>query len=312
MSCLEGPGLAWLAAHHSTISDEALAASGITVDQRKELVRVGLLVRIIDGVYALGSVEVTELMRCIAVGSRPGLVVAGPTAARHWNLRRALRDGLVHVLCAPAAQPSVVPWLKAYRTAALDPADVISLPDGYDITSPSRTVVDHSRSLGDDATLSMVEDVLAKQLATMEQLYLTAEPLATPGRPWAKRFLRLLGRRLPGAPSESDPEIKVYSGLISRGVSDLTRQHRITLPEYGPARFDMAIVELRWALEVDVHPEHYTLEGRRRDRWRDECAGRVGWAVRRLDRDEVGDLASTIPSVLRTIANRREDRRRPR
>ena len=53
----------------------------------------------------------------------------------------------------------------------------------------------------------------------------------------------------------------------------------ITLPGYGAARFDMAIPPLRWALEVDLHPEHRTPEGRARDSLRDVAAEGLGWGA---------------------------------
>ena len=107
MSSLDRHTLAWLHDHHATISSEALRASGITLDQRKNLVHSGLLERVVDGAYTLGAVDVGELERCAALcTSRPHLVVAGPTAGGCGDCGGRPEDGLVHVI-APPRQPPV-------------------------------------------------------------------------------------------------------------------------------------------------------------------------------------------------------------
>jgi hypothetical protein len=130
--------------------------------------------------------------------------------------------------------------------------------------------------------------------------------MAARGRPWVRRFLRLLDARYRGAAAESEPELRVYAALRRRGVTDLVRQHPIILPGYGRARFDMAIPELRWALEVDIHPEHRTTEGVANDNRRDDAADEIDWAVRRLAEGELSAFGATIDSVVHTIQRRRD------
>ena len=68
----------------------------------------------------------------------------------------------------------------------------------------------------------------------------------------------------------------------------------------------MAIPELRWALEIDVHPEHRTLEGAARDIERDDAADAIGWFVRRVSEVQLVDrFAPTIDAVIESIARRR-------
>jgi hypothetical protein len=149
---------------------------------------------------------------------------------------------------------------------------------------------------------SAIEYVLSAQLCTVDTLHETAGRLATPGRPWARRFLRVLGSRAPGAPAESEPELRVTNALIQRGVSDLRRQFRVRVPGYGPARFDGAIPELLWAVEVDVHPEHATGEGTANDKVRDRKSRAVGWEIERVSEldlslrfdETIGDLVASV------------------
>lgn len=310
MPSLDRQALSWLRAHHATISTDALDDAGVSLDQLKYLVEVGTLQRIIDGAYAFAGVESDELARCAALcTSRPHLVVAGPTAARIWALRRAPRDGLIHVIAPPRSHPCQEPWVRAYRTSMISADEIVDRIDGVRLTNPSRTVVDLTRYTSEDAVSSMVEDVLHRGLCTPTSLHRVAEALATPGRPWARRFVRLLARRHPGAAAESDAERRVLEALVSRGVLGVERQVPVELPGYGPARFDMAIPHLKLAIEVDLHPEHASPVGIANDHWRDDCAASVGWATRRVGQVELTQqFDATIDRLLAFLQRRRDER----
>jgi very-short-patch-repair endonuclease len=122
-----------------------------------------------------------------------------------------------------------------------------------------------------------------------------------------RRFLRVLDGRVAGAAAESEWERKVYDRLSQRGVGGMVRQFKVRLPDYGPARFDVAIPDVRWALEIDVHPEHRTVEGAARDNRRDDAADAIGWFVRRISEAQLTDhFESTIDAVVASIARRRQ------
>ncbi|MGH9270811.1 MAG: hypothetical protein ACRDZ2_06025, partial [Ilumatobacteraceae bacterium] len=307
MSSIDHQVLTWLRSHHATISADALSAAGISLEQRKYLVAKGLLQRVVDGAYLFAGSEPGELARCAALcTSRPHLVVAGPTAARMWGLRRAPRDGLVHVIAPPRSHPCQEPWVRAYRTSALCGEHVVHRHDGIRVTNPSRTAVDLTRYVSEDSVASIIEDVLHRGLSTISSLRCVADALATPGRPWARRFLRLLDRRHPGAPAASDGERRVFEALAHRGVTGLERQVEVVLPGYGYARFDIAIPALRWAVEIDLHPEHKTPGGIARDNLRDDCADIVGWKTRRVGEVELEQhFDSTIDRLVAVIERRR-------
>ena len=309
MSSLDARSLSWMRTHHATIPTGELARE-TTLDQRRAMVASGLLERLVDGAYGFGGVDIDELAQCAALcGSRPHLVVAGPTAGRLWELRRTPRDGLVHVIAPPASNPCREPWVRAYRTALVFDDEVVRRPDGIRLTSPPRTVVDMTRYVDPWSLASVIEHVLSRRLCTAGTLHRTALRLATPGRPWVKRFLAVLGQRAPGAPAESDAELRVFEALRSRGVSGLRRQVRLVLPAYGAAYFDVAIPELCWAVEVDLHPEHNTIEGRARDNGRDHSADSIGWVVRRVGELELTPqrFESTIDALMLSLRKRAGD-----
>lgn len=149
MSRLTAEATHWLRHHRGTITNQALADAGISTTQRERLVRNRILRRVIVGVYQFAGTDLDEAGRCTALcAGRAEMVISGPTAARHWGLRRAGNDGLVHAIAPPHANPCRVGWLRVFRTEVLEPADVVELPDGRRLTSPTVTVVLMTRHLG--------------------------------------------------------------------------------------------------------------------------------------------------------------------
>jgi hypothetical protein len=274
------------ATQHGVASVEQLEIAGLTRRQLKRLEADGAIVRVHNGAYRSPSVALDELGRCAAVClARPTIVIAGPTAGRLWGLRRLPRDHRIHVLAPPASNPCVAKWIRPYRTEAFHAHDVVMRADGIRVTSRARTALDLARSLAPADLLSVIEQVMHDGNLVEADLFEVVADWISPQRPWATSFIRQLDRRIPGAAAESHPEVRVADALAGLGVSPLVRQFRIDLPGYGPARFDLAVPDLRWAIEVDVHPRHGETEGRLSDQRRDAAASAVGWNTSRLDRD---------------------------
>ena len=62
------------------------------------------------------------------------------------------------------------------------------------------------------------------------------------------------------------------------------------------ARFDLAVPDARWALEIDVFPTHAETVGRERDALRDAAAAALGWRVCRIGAREYGERFETAIS----------------
>lgn len=280
MTQLTRGALDWLNCHEGAITLDALDAAGVNRHQARRLVEQRVLERVLPGVYVLGGTPLPEMTRNVAVClGRPRLVISGPSAGRIHGLRRSPRDQFVHATGPPFSQPLSVPWAKVYRTGTLHADEVIKRSSGLRVTDPSRTAVDHARLLDVAGQLSMIESVLSNRLGTVATMYASAEALVAQGVRWAERFLRVLERRGDGAAKDSDWEIVVFEALQARGIDGLVCQHRKQLPEHGLVRFDLAVVEVRWVVEVDVHPEHRSLEGQGRDHRRARASRRTGWEL---------------------------------
>jgi len=309
MPSLDGRVAEWMRTHQATVSTTFLEAAGITTDQRRRLVRTGVLTRVVKGGYQFAGTNHDELTRCAALcASHPNLVVAGPTAGRVWNVRRSPRDQLIHVIGPPASQPCTEPWVRVYRTAAIHADEIVYRPDGIRLTSPPRTLIDLARYLDDNALASAIEFALSTGLCTYATLERLATRLDTRGRPWVRRFLRVLVARKPGRPRESDWERQVFDALVARDVADLESQVWQSLPGYGAARFDLAIPPVRWVLEVDVHPEHRSLEGQARDHLRRRKSRQFGWHVEEVGEVELtADFDGTIDDLATSVLRRRTE-----
>ena len=294
-----------LARQHGVISVAQLLAAGMSRRQVEALESDRAIVLVLRGVYRSRSVRLDQLGRCAAVSLlRPEIIVAGPTAGRLWGFRRLPQDRRVHVVAPPASNPTIATWVVPYRTAAIHATDVVERPDGIRLTTRERTAYDLARHLGDDDLLSVIEQAMHDGRSSDDALRHVAVDWLSPQRPWARRFLLQLDRRLAGGAAESHPEVIVGDALRRAGVRGLVRQHEVDIPGYGPARFDLAIPKLRWAIEVDVFPTHDETIGRLRDRRRDTAAATVGWITTRLGRAEYErDLAGW---ATRTAASYRD------
>ena len=299
MTYLPAEAHARFARQHGVASIDQLIETGLTVRQIEYLVDRHCLANVIRGAYASPSVALTETSRMVAIClTRPNVVIAGPTAGRVHGLRKVSHDRRIHLLAPPGANPAVGRNVRTFHTRAFGDDDIEQRDDGLRVTTIERTPLDLSRHLGSDPLLSVIEQVMHRTGASDQQLRSMALPWL-PRRRWVRRFFDALDRRIVGPAAESDPEVVVGQMLDARSVVGLVRQFALDLPGYGPARFDLAIPEIRWALEVDVFPSHLETLGTESDQRRDEAAHRLAWSVDRISRDDYEhDLVAAIDNAV--------------
>ena len=310
MAIFTTESLEFLRTHHGVATSFELQQCGLSAPAVRFLVEAGNLVAVVKGVYRIPAVALDESARCAAIcAAHPDVAISGPTAGRLWGLRRLPRDQRIHVLASPASHPTVSSWVVPYRTAAFRPEDVVRRPDGIAVTSRGRTALDLARFVNVTDLLSIIEQVLRDGKLDDDDLRTVAVDWMSPQRPWIRRFLELLDGRLRGGPAESHGEAVLGQALDSAGLIGLERQHRIDLPGYGPARFDLAVPAIRLAIEVDLHPTHSETAGRCRDTARDVAAGELDWTVERVRDDHFGaNLPATVWRILGLAATLRSRR----
>ncbi len=274
---------ALLARQHGVASTQQLLDSGMSQRQLQRLQHHGGLELVLRGAYRTPSAPITELSQCAAVcAARPDVAIAGPTAGRLWGFRRLPPDRRIHVIAPRASNPAIARWIVPYRTDARHDADILQRDDGIRVTSRTRTAFDLARWLGPDDLLSVIEQAAHDGRLDDDEFLAVAADWISPRRPWAREFLQALDRRLPGGPAESHPEVRVADALSRAGVRGLVRQHCIQLPGHGDVRFDLAVPQLRWAIEVDIHPRHRETMGIASDTRRDRAANAIGWSTSRI------------------------------
>ncbi len=290
------------ARQHGAASVDQLLQMGMSHRDLRHLQQSGDLELVLRGAYRTPSAPISESSRCAAVClARPDVAIAGPTAGRLWGLRRLPADHRIHVIAPKASNPAISRWVVPYRTDARHQNDVVERSDGVRLTSRSRTVFDLARWLGPDDLLSVIEQAAHDGSLTDDDLLAVAVDWLSPQRPWARAFLRALDRRLPGGAAESHPEVRVADALHHTSVRGLVRQHRVQLPGYGEARFDLAIPHLRWAIEVDLHPRHRETAGIAADAARDRAASTIGWITTRITKAQYEDRFNETIAEIRSL-----------
>ena len=185
------------------------------------------------------------------------------------------------------------------RSTKIAPGDVCIRPDGIRIASPTRLAFDLAGWLGAHDHRSVVEQMIYEGLTDDERLRAIGLRLVHPRRRGSRRFEETMASRS-GSALESDPEVRLADALRSRGVP-LDDEHRwLDLPSGRRARLDLAVAELRWGVEIDVHPHHLGVSGTTSDKRRDRNAHLIGWQIERvttLDLDDLDRIADELTAL---------------
>ncbi|MEP4649440.1 MAG: hypothetical protein ABJ314_04610 [Ilumatobacter sp.] len=212
------------ASHHGVATHARLVDSGLTRDQIIGLRHAGTLVPILKGVYRIAVLPLDQHARAVAVcAAHQDAVVCGPTAGRLWGFRRLPDDLRTHVIVDPHRQPSIEPWIVPYRTKAIREQDVIEREDGIRITSRARTALDLARFVGDRDLLSIIEQAARDGHLLDAALRDVAVDFMSKHRPWLRRYLLQLDRRLDGGAADSHHETVFGDALAAAGVRPLER-----------------------------------------------------------------------------------------
>jgi hypothetical protein len=287
----------WLADHHGVITTYELLHCGVSRNARHRLIDDGLLVPIHKSVYRVATSPITLESRCVALSAaHPRAYITGPTEGRLLGLRRMPRRQGVD-LGVPHGLELVVPGVYLRQTTKLEATDMQLRNDGIRLASPARLAFDLARDLNAADHASVVEQILDRRLCSMSALVVTSRRLVHPHRPGSQRFVATLLDRVPGGAQQSDIEVRIGKALRRRGVP-VEAQHRpLALPNGTNLRIDLAVPSLRWAVELDLHPDHLLLEGTTRDKRRDRQCHLIGWQVERVTALDTVDFDATIDEL---------------
>ena len=304
MSALTPDVSAWFACHHGVARRVDLVRLGLTPGQINSLIRSGVLVPYVRGVYRLAGAPVTlEQAMALACSVASDVVVSFDSAARLWGMRRVGNDGQLHVTIAGRAHRSI-PDTVVHRSHRIDAVDIVDRQDGIRVTSPPRTVFDLAAKLSDERIHSIVEQLLHSDACTMTTLLETGTRLGERGRPGSARFARVLSERPQGLkPVGSDLELRLERALLAAGLPRPERQAAVRLRDGQVVHPDFLWRPQGEALEVDHATFHGAKLDQYYDKWRDRQLRLVGIHVTRVtDKDIAERLGPVVADVTAILA----------
>jgi hypothetical protein len=184
-----------------------------------------------------------------------------------------------------------------HQTTSIGQHDTRRRSDGITVASPSRLAFDLAALLSVEDHSSIVEQLLRERLCSMSDLAAVARRLCHPRRRGSLRFVRTLMERGDRPPAESHPEVVLGDALRARGIPVVPQVEGLVLPNGTRIRIDLAVPAARWAIEIDVHPDHLLLEGTTRDKRRDRQCHMIGWQVERVTELDLVDLSSLVDEL---------------
>ena len=279
MSDLTAEAMEWLATHHHVIVTSMLRACGVSRTTCDRLVRVGVLRNPHKGVFALASAPLTLEHRCaVLCAGHPGGFVTGPTAGALEGLRRMPRSSALHYAVRHGINLLDEAGVRFRQTTKLLASHHRQRADGIVVATPGRLAFDVGLDLRPLDHLSVLHQLLDQRRVTMVELRAVGDELCHPARPGSTRFREILARLSDGLPGQSHPEVVLAEELRRRGVPI---EHQSLVVRVGGrlARIDLAVPDVRWGVELDIHPEHRSFDGQAGDARRYRDLHRLAWQV---------------------------------
>ncbi len=269
-----------------------LTAAGVSSGRRKRLVRQGVLARVHHRVYRIASAEDSFLARCVALClAYPCGFVTGPSGGRLLGVRRMLRSDEIHFCVPHGFHHDPVEGVVFHQSTSITPMDIMRLDNGLVVASWPRLGFDLARHLSPEDHASVIEQILADRRCTAGTLAGVGRRLIHPGRAGSWLFATTMANRIAGGALESHAEVLLAQALAARHVPVVAQLRNLTLPNGSHIRIDLAVEDARWAVELDIHPDHL-LDGATKDKRRDRQLHQIDWQVERVTALDMQDVAA--------------------
>jgi very-short-patch-repair endonuclease len=257
------------------VATDQLLALGLTRAAIKHRMRVGRLIRVHQGVYAVGHEALGDRGRAVAalLAAGPGAALSHRAAAAVYGLIPSMPQ-LVDITLT-SRRPRMRPGLKIHQTENTD----TRRHEGLKSTTPVQTLRDLEHDPDHDR---LCTEALYRQLVTTGQL--EAATLLDP---------------LDGAPTRSALERRFRALVESAGLPRPKVNHRI-----GPDTVDFAWPAHKLVVETDGWDGHGNRLAIERDHARDAMLQALGYRVLRFTWRQVFDepllVAARIAPLLVT------------
>jgi very-short-patch-repair endonuclease len=293
-----------LSRHHGVSTLRMLRRAGLSRNRLQRLVGDGLLIRASETVYRLAGTPRTLEQRCVELCfAHPRSYITGPTAGVLIGLRRVGKPTEIHLGAPHGSNVGPIPGVRLRQTTKLPSWHLVRRSDGIVLASHSRLAFDLSVDLPPLDHVSVVEQLLGDPGCTPATLRRIAHELVHPARPGSAQFVAMIEQRLDGGPGESHGEVLIARGLRLRGIP-VVAQYPVVLPGGRRVRFDLAVPSVKWAVEVDGFPDHFSIIGGSSDRRRDRWSHAAGWQVERVVPIDLVDLDGTCDDLAELYRHR--------
>jgi len=295
---LNASALQHLSLQAGHITSRQLSAAGIRRTSHARLVALGVLDQPYKSVYRAATKRPTFEQRLVALSlAHERGFITGPTLGGYLGVRKMPRASQIHFCMPHPCHIAVPPGVRLRQSTAVTPLDRRRLDNSMWVASWPRLLFDLAADLPRRSLLSAMEQVVAAQHVTLEELGAIARRLCHPHRPGSEMFATLLMDRGLREPVESDPELTVLEGLQARGIPAEPQHRLLHLPNGGSVRIDLAVPAVRWAVELDIHPSHGQLWGTSRDNQRDRQLHLIDWQVEHVSPIDMLDVEGLLDEL---------------
>lgn len=279
------------------ITGQQLVELGVTERQRQRLETQGVLERVGRALYWVPGMPRSLESRAVEIClQHPDGFVTGVAAGVLLGMRQMPHTFGIEFCVKHGSRFSGAAHVVLRQSTLIPVEHVRVLDSGVRIASYKRLAFDLAARLSPTALSSVVEQMIQRGNVTLDELFEVSALMWSAHRPGSTAFNRMLLRRHSGAAPESHPELLVLQGLLERNVP-VRPQEQLMLASGRRIRIDMAVPEVKWAVEVDIHPSHHGFEGSARDKQRDRELHRVGWQIERVTSIDFDVLGATLDEL---------------
>jgi hypothetical protein len=219
------------------------------------------------------------------------------------GLRRQPVTSALHFSVRHGIHLHDVEGVRFRQTTKLAAHDRVVRPDGIVVASWPRLAFDLAADLKPLDHRSVVHQLLDRRLVAPEELVAIGKRLSHPARRGTMTFLASL-LELGHEPQDSHPEVVLLDALLRRNVP-VEPQIPVQRSDGVIVHIDLGVPAVRWGVELDIHPEHRSLDGHHRDARRVRSLHGSTWQIEpvtELDMMSVDDLADELASLFRERA----------
>lgn len=301
-NALVPPALAsWLIDHHGVVTTATLRQQHVGRKAQDRLVEAAVLRRVCRGVFVSTLAPATLEHRCrLLCCLHPDGFVTGPTAGSLADLRRQPVAGL-HFATLHGRRNEPLDGVQFRQTTVIASADRFRRADGIVVAAWPRLAFDLAADLRQLDHQSVIHQLLDRRVVTILDLVGIGRRLCHPGRRGSTTFERTLASVAGVTPQDSHAEVILRGALVDRCVPVETQ-----VPVRGrngiTFHVDLGVPAVRWGVELDIHPEHRTVDRHHRDARRARTLHDTDWQIEpvsELDMHHVAPLADELASLYR-------------